>query len=137
MADWFFGHSNLVRRVAASVHRQEEGSTVVTGESTPAIGYRPRVPEEDRRAVLEMFRDFCAVRDIELVVVIPWYRKFDSHIPLLRRFAVENGLPVVDLPAILESIPQPIEFYFDDEVHPNARGHRQIAGAILGELANR
>ena len=50
---------------------------------------------------------------------IPWYRSFEAHIRLLRRFAAANQVPVVDLPHALRDIGESRDVYFVDEVHPN------------------
>jgi lysophospholipase L1-like esterase len=94
----------------------------------------PRVPEEDRRELLTDLRDWCVGHGLHLVVVIPWYRQFEGHIPLLRSFAASNDVPAVDLPARLGALPAPRASYFIDPVHPNARGHRLIAREIEEEL---
>ena len=96
---------------------------------------RFRVPEEDRRWLLEQILDTCTVRGIQLIICIPWYVKFEDHAPLLREFAEEHDLPLVDLPNLLRKTPfKPREEYFLDRVHPTAEGHALIAEAIRNEL---
>jgi lysophospholipase L1-like esterase len=96
---------------------------------------RSRVPPADRRWVLRELREVCRAHGVRLVVVIPWYREFKLHIPLLREFAATTDVPVVDLPEKLSELPGPREDYFMDDFHPNARGQRAIAEAIREELS--
>jgi lysophospholipase L1-like esterase len=61
--------------------------------------------------------------------------KFEDHAPLLREFAAEHGLPLIDLPNLLRKTPsKPREEYFLDRLHPTAEGHALIAEAIRNEL---
>ncbi len=121
-SSWMLDHSNLFRL----------GAVIAGGAAKPDPSTR-RVPAADRARLLADLRDLCASHGVQLVVVIPWYRSFAAHIPLLRRFAAANGVPVVDLPDALRDIGESRDAYFVDKVHPNARGHRLIAGAILEE----
>ncbi len=94
-----------------------------------------RVPEEDRRWLLESTLNLCRERGIQLIVCVPWYVRFEDHAPLLKEFATENNLPLVDLPNLLRKTPfKPREEYFLDRVHPTADGHALIAEAIRDEL---
>jgi len=94
-----------------------------------------RVPEEDRRWLLEEILRACNTRGIQLIVCIPWYVKFEDHAPLLAEFATEHNLPLVDLPNLLRKTPfKPREEYFLDRVHPTGEGHGLIAEAIRDEL---
>ena len=94
-----------------------------------------RVPEEDRRWLLEQTLKACNERGIQLIVCVPWYVKFEDHAPLLTEFATEHNLPFVDLPNLLRKTPfKPREDYFLDRVHPTAEGHGLIAEAIRNEL---
>ncbi len=95
---------------------------------------KPRVPEEDRRLLLEQFRDLCARRGVLFVLVVPWYHTFDSHVPLLREFAQANGVPLVDPRAEFEALNENKNRYFLDPIHPNARGHRFIASLLAREI---
>jgi lysophospholipase L1-like esterase len=94
-----------------------------------------RVPEADRRALLDQLAAFCAAKHLRLAVAIPWYRDFDKHIPLLREWKAPGGVVIIDLPALLEARAVPRGDYFIDAVHPNARGHQLIAEAIEAKLA--
>jgi lysophospholipase L1-like esterase len=95
---------------------------------------KPRVPEEDRRHVLGLFRDLCARHDVLLVIVVPWYHTFDSHVALLREFAQANGVPCIDPRAEFETLNENKNRYFLDPVHPNARGQRFIASLLAREF---
>jgi lysophospholipase L1-like esterase len=93
--------------------------------------YRPRVPAEHRRRLLELARRFCDDRGIELVVVIPIYRSFSEHVALLRAFTRSSGVLAVDLPRVLPPrFERHRETYFSDDAHPTPEGHRLIAAAI-------
>jgi lysophospholipase L1-like esterase len=87
--------------------------------------------------MLERIHAFCRKRGVELVVIVPWYAGFEDHAPLLRRFAAEHGLAIVDLPRRLASLPGSRADYFVDLIHPNDEGHRRIAAAIVDVLLER
>ncbi len=95
---------------------------------------KPRVPEEDRRQILTRFRDLCARHDVLLVIVVPWYHTFDSHVALLREFSQANGVSCIDPRAEFERLNENKNRYFLDPVHPNARGHRFIASLLAREI---
>ena len=126
LASFLLLHSNVFRLFVL-------GAPAPAGEDV-AIATIPRVPEDDRRWVLHQFKDLCDARGIRLVLVIPWYVWFEDHIPLLRAFASETGVPLIDLPERLRDLPGPRRGYFQDLIHPNARGHRAIADAIEAGL---
>jgi hypothetical protein len=94
---------------------------------------RPRVPEEDRWYLLQRLHSTCRQRGIRLVVIVPWYRSFQRHAELLRRFGRESGVPVVDLPARLGHLSERDRF-FADAVHPTAEGHRLISETLAAAL---
>jgi lysophospholipase L1-like esterase len=119
--------SNLYRRIAL-------GSAPATSADARA-GDRPRVPAEDRWYALDRIHALCAERGMRMVVVLPWYLRFEEHEPLLRRFASERDVLLIDLPDLLRDLPRPRESYFTDPVHPTAEGHDLIARAIAAELA--
>jgi len=122
-------HSNLSRMLALR-------GSMKSPISAPRRS-RSRVPTADRRALLSDFRTLCEAHGIRFVVLIPWYREFGMHIPLLHEFAATHPTLVVDLPAKLEHLPRPRESYFLDAFHPNREGQRQIALAIEEALRAR
>jgi len=97
-----------------------------------ARGERRRVPAEDRRWLLERLRALCAEHGIVPVVVIPWYRHFDLHVPLLRELRDAPDVVLVDLPRRLREVERAP--YFLDTLHPNAAGHRLIGREIVEVL---
>ncbi len=96
---------------------------------------RPRVPEADRRELLARIQALCREHGVELVIVVPWYRRFVEHEQLLRDFSAEEEVRLVDLPQRLGSEAPRTETLFLDDVHPSAEGHALIAAEILRELA--
>jgi len=132
LTSWMYRHSNLVRLAGSLVH----------GADVPAVGEKggrsvPRVPEDDRWTSLEGILGLCEARGIDLVILVPWYLGFEDHAPLLRRFASEHGVTIVDLPSLLEVDPAARDRYFRDLSHPNQEGHRQIAKGIAGVLRDK
>lgn len=93
-------------------------------------GPSPRVPHEERRRQLARALELCRERGIHLTLIIPWYREFEDHIPLLREFAAEHDVTVVDLPRDLAAVGHRRASLFQDKVHPTAEGHARIARAI-------
>ena len=121
-------HSNLARLVILSSGAARD--TVV------ANARNPRVPESDRRWILSELRRMASQHGFQLVIIIPWYRSFDKHEPLLREVKAWDEAIVVDLPAQLADLPAPRGSYFSDHVHPNQAGHRLIA-EVIGEQLRR
>jgi lysophospholipase L1-like esterase len=118
-------NSNLVRIISFS-SEQERGKV--------QIGTKPRVPDDERRRVLTALRELCRDNGMRLIVLIPWYREYDRHVPLLRELAGAEDVLLIDLPAALAETPKPKESYFRDTVHPTAEGHELIAEAIADKL---
>jgi len=115
-------HSHLVRSFAFKEEFTEDD--IIRGKGNP------RVPEADRLLMLQEITDLCKSRHKHLIVVIPWYKHFRKHIPLLRRFTAGNNVHVVDLPQMLKDLNSHRDRYFNDSVHPNATGHALIAKQI-------
>ncbi len=119
-------HSNLFR-LAALREPVSDGAVL-------EAPLERRVPGPDREALLDELRRECERRGVRLVVLVPWYREFDEHARMLRRFGAETGVPVVDLPELLGG-QRPWDRYFaSDGIHPNEDGHRLVADAIVLEL---
>ncbi len=119
--------SHFVRRLAA--RRPSDGGEVERGAAV-------RVPEDDRRWLLERMAALAEAHRFRLVVVVPWYRSFERHAPLLRSFAAEEGIVLVDLPERFATLPRPRSSYFVDALHPTAEGHALIAEAIVDVAAD-
>jgi lysophospholipase L1-like esterase len=122
-------HSNLFRIVAA-------GESLRPEDVAPDYSKR-RVPDHDRRQVLEEVRALCEAEGLLLALAVPWYREFEEHAPLLREFAAAHDVPLIDLPKELHRLPRPRAEYFLDELHPTAEGHRAIAAVLERVLAPR
>ena len=125
---WLAQRSNLVRAVLSSLHKK------VQPESIKANPHKQRVPRKHREMLLKMFQNYCEERDIEFIIVVPWYQAFKKHIALLRKFAEQNNVSIVDLPKAIQIPPKQKKKYFVDTIHPNRKGHRLIAEAIAEEL---
>jgi len=117
-------YSNLARLI--SFH------ALPASENVALDSKRQRVPEPDRSWILSEFRSMSQEHGFQLIVVIPWYRNFEEHVPLLRELTTWDDITVVDLPTKLTDLPNPRESFFLDVVHPNPDGHRLIA-EVIGE----
>lgn len=125
-------NSNLLR---LAVSWRERGAPVAEVASDDE---RVRVPEAQRSKILSMFRVACEEIGCELVVVVPWYREFEKHVDVLRDFAQQSGVALIDLPTLLPaSLDSPRSSYFQDKIHPTAQGHELIADAIYQWLSSR
>ena len=123
LVSFLIEYSNLARGLFQLGSRDRSG--------LKRSAHRTRVPDEHRARLLEMALKYCRERGIELVVVVPIYREFSGHAALLRSFVRENGVSVVDLPAVLPArFTGPREAYFSDDAHPTPAGHALIAEAI-------
>jgi lysophospholipase L1-like esterase len=118
-------HSNLVRMISFTSGGKQ---------GKVQMGRKPRVPENDRRRLLIELRELCRERGLRLIVLIPWYREYEGHVPLLRELAGADDVILIDLHAMLADAPKPRPSYFDDAMHPTSEGHRLMAEAIAGEL---
>lgn len=122
---WLAEHSNFARYL---MFDEPERESLATAPS------RPRVPERDRRDLLAELRDLADEHQMRLAIVVPWYREFDDHEALLREFASEHDIPLVDLPERLGTSPALRARYFVDPIHPNTEGHERIAAVLTEEL---
>lgn len=125
---WLAWRSNLVR--AVMFHRQKEAKPNAIRSNPDKV----RVPSEHREKLLKMYHDFCEEREIEFIIIVPWYLKFKKHIHLLRKYAMQNHVSIVDLPKTLRMSFEQKQRYFRDSTHPNPSGHRAIAEVIVKEL---
>ncbi len=106
------------------------------GPVQPAMGAGVRVPDEDRAYALGRILAACQSVGARLIVVVPTYggNRYAQD-TLLRTFATQNGLSLVDLPQLRWQSPiSDAEFFQNDGVHPTARGQLFIAEAIATEL---
>ena len=90
----------------------------------------PRWDEWSR--TLLRIRDVAAAGGVEaLFVVFPIDRQIakpgETTLPILTRFAAENGLSMIDLRGVFHQAVQPVLL---DYTHPNARGHEIVAREI-------
>lgn len=125
LVDALARQSNLVRYL---LFETDADLPVMTDDS------RVRVPEDDRRRLLAELRDLADANDLRLAIIVPWYREFEDHTAVLREFAAQENVPLVDLPKRLVSLPRARSEYFVDELHPNAAGHELIATHLADEL---
>jgi lysophospholipase L1-like esterase len=99
------------------------------------VSSRPRVPEDDRRALLEQMRQLTEGAHARLVVLVPVYRDFTEHRALLFDFGLATGTPVVDLePAVASAGGRRPQLFFPDALHPRPFLHRAIADVVLARL---
>jgi lysophospholipase L1-like esterase len=129
LTDLLLRYSNLAKTILLRGQGPDAGITSLSG--------RVRVPAQDRRWALEAFRRFCQEHQIQLVVVIPWYREFADHIPLLRELADWEDVTLVDLPGRLAGYDDTRSDWFIDEVHPTAEGHDLISDEIAKAFRER
>jgi lysophospholipase L1-like esterase len=132
LSAWLAERSNAVRGLRALLRRRVRWADVVR-----ATDAGPRVPAEHRELLLSRIHRLCREHDVQLAIVVPWYREFEDHVPLLREVAERLGITLVDLPERLRDLPEPRAAYFMDDVHPNEEGHRRIAEAIVEVVAPR
>ncbi len=133
MRSWLREHSNAYRHLSSLSSTKELNETTTELESDRRASQR--VPEAHRIEILKRILGICRDNSIHLTIAIPWYKSFRDHAPVLRDFAREHRVPVIDLPNLLEHIPTSmIDDCFLDEVHPSALGHSLIASTALPRL---
>jgi lysophospholipase L1-like esterase len=125
---WLAQRSNFVRAIM-SIRNKNANPEVIRAHPN-----KVRVPREHREKLLKLFREWCEEKDIAFIIIVPWYQTFKKHIALLRKFAAENNVLVVDLPQALKMPLKKKKRFFRDSTHPNPRGHRAIAEAIAVKL---
>jgi len=132
LREFLSAHSNLYRALSSGeVEANRRAEIAVDPEDQ-------RVPEEHRRKLLALSREFCERHGLDLFVAIPWYREFTTHETLLRESGQETGAALIDLPRVLDPrLAKPRREYFLDNMHPTAEGHRLIAEALYEVLAQR
>lgn len=129
MKIWLTERSNFVRGLMTLFQSELDQKSIGKNEK------KFRVPPEHRERLLEMFGDFCAERNIQFIIVVPWYSYFTKHEALLREYAARSGITIVDLPYKLKHLAAVKKKYFRDNLHPNTRGHRLIAEAVTEVLS--
>lgn len=126
LAGFMMDHSNFYRGVLQLMVRKR------AEEPRRDVHRKRRVPLRHRERLLALARDFSREEAIELVIVIPIYREFGDHIALLRSFSEANGIPTVDLPAMLtKRFGKLRHAFFLDPLHPTPAAHRVIAESIF------
>lgn len=106
-------------------------------EKMKMMGGIQRVPTADRLLALDNILNVCRQNGIKLVVIKPIYAQPFAGQPVLRDFAVANGLAYIDLPEMLDGELARAgreKFFFPDQIHPTVFGHRKIARALAGKL---
>lgn len=125
--DFMLNKSNLFRLILVRNSNEFKEKSISKSK-------KKRVPELDRRWVLNQFYELSRQYNFRLIVIVPWYSDFEKHAPLLRELDAWENVTLIDLPEKLKGLPKPIKDYFKDRVHPNAIGHQLIANEISKEL---
>lgn len=127
LATWFYRHSNIYRGLESLLPGPKQLSLYTLNQ----FNTNPRVPAHHRSELLERIHRLCAENGVHLSIIIPWYRDFQDHAALLRRFARDHHVTCIDLPEELSSHHQrSVRESFLDSLHPNAAGHRLIAERV-------
>jgi lysophospholipase L1-like esterase len=95
-----------------------------------------RVTDAERLENLRELRRTCAARGVRLVVIHPAYTPTARHECILTRFCREEGVPMIEAYDALHpaGAAQGDFFIEGSAMHPNARGHAALAGAIARAL---
>lgn len=103
--------------------------------STPQRSNVRRVPEADRRALLEAMASLLDSKEIPLVVLVPAYRGFGKHRAALIEFAERTGRMAIDLRTTLPSRNRDrLPLFRHDGVHPVPLLHARFAERISARL---
>jgi hypothetical protein len=89
-----------------------------------------RVPDADREIAWQGIWDFCKVRDIYLLVILPMYMRAYDDDRVLLDFLKRNELPFLNIPRIAQKEGFTRRSFLQDETHPSPSGHALIARAI-------
>ena len=123
---WLWDQSNLARFISFGRNQSE----VVVRVNPDKV----RVPETDRRWFLQKFIELSKRHQFRLVIIVPWYREFGQHGPVLREFDNRIDVIVVDLPELLTAKKTDGKHHFFDDIHPTSTGHQIIAEAVYDRL---
>ncbi len=90
-----------------------------------------RVPEPERREILEAMRALLEERGVAFVILVPAYQGFGKHRAVLLEFAERTGTPAIDLRATVPLRPRDrAHFFREDGVHPIPALHARFAALI-------
>ena len=93
-----------------------------------------RVSKAERREILRELREFCAAKNIVLVLIHPAYQTTVRHDCTLTKFCRRMKVPMVEAFDYLRSSDLDPKSVFVDLVHPNPRGHRLLARGLFDYL---
>jgi hypothetical protein len=86
-----------------------------------------RVPDADRRALLDELVGAVRERGVGLVLIHPAYRNSRPHRCVLTEIARRRGVRVVEFERIVRAMGAPKHEVFIDVFHPTAQAHRRLA----------
>ena len=80
--------------------------------------------------VIYMTKDASATQSTSLMAIDGKSGNFKEIIPMIRKVAKKNNLPIIDLHTAMDGIPQ----MFPDKIHPNEEGAKVMAKAVYQSL---